>query len=53
MRAAALAGLCGLAAAQDPGPGECKDTLDVFWNTHYNEITTCCTDGDKDKPLVW
>ena len=56
MRAAVLAGLCGLAAAQkisDPGPGECMDVLDNPFNSHFYEITKCCTDGAKDKPLVW
>lgn len=61
MRAAVLAGLCGLAAAQKippmptpAPPGMCKDTLDVPWNKHLSEDPQkCCVDGAKDKPMVW
>ena len=57
MRAAALAGLCGLAAAQvmpaPAPPGMCKDTMDVFWNEHYNKVTKCCVDGAHENPMVW
>ena len=55
MRAAALAGLCGLAAAQfDPGPGECMDVFDNPFEPSFYQITKCCTDNvAKDKPLIW
>ena len=52
-RAATRAALCGLAAAMDPGPGQCKDEFDNPFNSHFLEITTCCVDGAKDKPMVW
>ena len=53
MRAAALAGLCGLAAAVDPKAGECKDVFDNPFDSHFHEITKCCVDGSKERVMVW
>ena len=59
-RAATLAALCGLAAAQNlpplpapAPPGMCKDTLDKFRDPNYNVVTKCCVDGARDKTMVW
>jgi hypothetical protein len=53
MRVAMLAALCGLAAAADPGPGECKDVADYPWNPNYHTISKCCVNANKDAPMVW
>ncbi len=52
MQVAVLAGLCGLAAAADPGPGECKVGISQVFEK-LGQIETCCVSGDKLKPLVW
>ena len=55
-RLAMVAGLagCGRAVADEPGPGQCKNSFDnPFFNPHFQEISTCCVSGDKSQPLIW
>ena len=54
-RLAMVAGLagCGLAVAEEPGPGKCKNTVDIFFNPHYHEISKCCVSGVAGQTLVW